>query len=353
MNRARLILLLGALAAACDRAGAESAELEPGSNPAPEQATPPLAPSSAAPAPASSVAGATAVQIDRASVVAFVNRWAQLQNEGNFAGYSSLYAPELSAIERVGETATVFDRAGWLADRRRRFDSEARVLVSGIELLRSETTLAVVFEQQYSSASFSERGNKALTLQRAGEGWRIVREERLGSEVAPAGARAGACAALLKQLASAGAGVRYFANVASANASKARWASVSSHGDADGRSADGYAWEFWAFLTGERWQAASVSLSSPAGDSARASSFCFRPDGTLAHVVDRYRTLGEQGLVEDTVTSKYSREGAELSSKTDARYLATGKPAPTGSYLRPPPLLVKTATALPFAPLLK
>jgi hypothetical protein len=355
-------LLTALLAAACERGAEETGELEKPPEAVVDSATAASAvpsgagaPAVSAPAPAASAAATTrAEQIDRASVVAFVNRWAQLQNDGDFAEYSNLYAPDFAGIERVAQTTTAFDKDSWLADRRRMFDAAARVLLSGVEILRADTTVGVVFEQRYSTPSFAERGDKALTLQKAGDQWRIVREEMLAPRVAAPGRRQAACPILLKQLASASAGVRYVANLASAEAATARWASVSSHDDADGRADDGHAWEFWALLHGNEWQVASVSLSSPSGDSARHSSFCFRPDGTLSQVIDSYRTLmSDQGLVEDTVTSVYSRAGVELSSKTDARYLATGKPAQTGAYLRPPPMLVKRAAELPFAALLK
>jgi hypothetical protein len=357
MLRVRTIWLVALLlAAGCDRGGQPA--------PAPSAAAAPAAVVAAPAAVAIAAAGAatlppaTALQIDRASIIAFVNRWAQLQNEGDFVAYSSLYAPGFTGIKRVAEETSTFDRSGWLEDRRRLLAGDARVRVSKLAILRSDATVGVVFEQQYSTATFADRGSKVLTLQRmdderAPEGWRIVREEMLTSTLAPE-ARSRRCGALLEQLAGAGPGVRYFANLASSTSATARWAAVGSHDDADSRADDGYASELWGLLSGDEWQAAFVSMSPPSGDWVREASLCFRPDGTVAQVIDRYRGFSpDEGLVEDIVSSTYARDGAELSSKTDVRNLGTGKPAQTRSYFRPPPLLVKKTAALPFAALLE
>jgi hypothetical protein len=348
MTRIRAFWLLACAApAACSRESAEP----PGGERASSAERAPVA---AAAAPALSAAPPPrAVQIDRASIIAFVNRWAELQNAGDFSAYSSLYAPDFGGVEHEGERTLTVERRGWLDARRPLFERKLRVLVSKLEILRSDASVGVLFEQELSSLDLDERGHKALTLHKTADGWRIVREELLSAPPTPA-LRDGPCAALFEQLASAAPGVRYFANLASASATSPRWVTVSSHGDADGRADDGYAWEFWGLSSGERWQAASVTLSAPSGDWAREASLCFRGDGSVATVIDRYRGLSaDEGLLEDTITSTYARGGDELTSATEVRNLASGEPARTRSYSRPPPLLVKRMSELPFAALLR
>ncbi|MET0411370.1 MAG: hypothetical protein ABW217_08730 [Polyangiaceae bacterium] len=289
--------------------------------------------------------------IDRASIVAFMHRWAQLQNAGELLAHAALYAPGFAASERAGELTTPFDLTGWLEHRRRTLAPGARVLVPGLEILRGDGVVAVVIEPRNVTAALSDGDKTTLLLERAGESWRILREDVIQDE-GPRHAR-GPCATLLGQLASAGASVQYFANLAGAGATAPRWAAVSSHDDADGRSDDGYVWELWALLRSSAGEIASVSRASPAGDWARQASFCFRSDGSPLEVIDRYRTLlPDRQLVDDVVTTRYSRAAEERSSRSLARFLVTGKPAPADAYLRPPPLLVERASALPFAALM-
>jgi hypothetical protein len=342
MRRSTPIWLLGAaLACACERSGAASSQSAPSSPPAAQSLA-----TSAAPAP-----GVMAAQIDRASIVAFVHRWAELQSTSDLLAHAALYAPGFAGSERLGELTTPYDLTGWLERRRRARAPGARVLVPGLEVLRSDGAVAVVIEPRRFAAALSDGAKTSLLLERAGDGWHIVREDLIQDEAGKRGR--GPCTDLLEQLARAGASVRYFANLASASAPSPRWSAVSSHDDADGRSDDGHVWELWALLHASAGDVASVSRASPAGDWAREASFCFRSDGSPMEVIDRYRTLLPDGqLVDDIVTTRYSRQAEERSSKTLARYLASGKAAPADAYLRPPPLLVDNVAQLPFAALL-
>lgn len=329
-------LVVVALSAGCDRGASEA-----------------TAPAARPPASAPTVPAATpAAQIDRASIVAFVHRWAQLQTAGDLLAHAALYAPGFAGSERVAELTTPFDLTGWLEHRRRSLGPSARVLVPALEILRGEGVVAVVIEPRDGTAAASEGETTTLLLERAGESWRILREDLIRDE--PGKRARGPCATLLGQLAGADAPLQHFANLAGARATEPRWAAVSSHDDADGRSDDGYVWELWTFLRSSAGQIASVSRASPAGDWVREASFCFRSDGTPLEVIDRHRTLlGDGQLVDDVVTTRYSRQAVERSSTSLARFLVTGKPAPADAYLRPPPLLVERASDLPFAALLR
>ncbi|MEY4547951.1 MAG: hypothetical protein RL685_4146 [Pseudomonadota bacterium] len=284
-----------------------------------------------------------------------VQRWARLQNEDNFAGYSALYAPGFSGIKRVGERQTVFDRAGWLQDRQKMFQREQRVVASGVEILRSGSQLSVLFEQQWSSASFADRGKKQLTLVPAAAGWQIAREEMLDSQLLVSSERTGVCAQLHDSLESGGQGLRLFAEVTpQQQGASMEWAAVRSREEADERSPEGTAWELWSVAEREGWRLAALGASSASGDWASESELCFRPDGSLAQLTDTLRTFySDSGLVNDTVTRSYAPDGRLLSSATDARYVASGKRAEPGTYQRPPPAVVAKVSDLPFASLLE
>jgi preprotein translocase subunit SecY len=103
MKSTRASWLLGAaLAVACDRSGSE-APAQAADPPAAKLSSPPLV--SAAP-PASTT---PAAQIERASIVAFVHRGAQLQNTGELLAHAALFAPGFAGSERAGALTTPFD----------------------------------------------------------------------------------------------------------------------------------------------------------------------------------------------------------------------------------------------------
>lgn len=311
-----------------------------------------LAGTPAAPAPVATAApGAAAVPLERAHVLELVQRWVRLQNDGDFAGYSTLYAPGFSGIKRVGQRRTELDRAGWLQDRQKMFQRDQRVAVSGVQILRSGKQLSVLFEQQWSSSSFADRGKKLLTLEPAGAGWQIAREEMLDSQPLAPGERTGACAELHAVIEEDGASVRYFAEITpDQQGAPMRWTEVRSGAEANERSPDGTAWELWSLAEREGWRLAALQLQSPSGDSTRESELCFRPDGTLAQLTDTYRTVfSEHGLVNESTLRSYAPDGRVLSSTSDARFVNSAKRAEPDMYLRSePPVIIKLGD-LPFA----
>lgn len=293
--------------------------------------------------------------LDRAPVLELVQRWAKLQNDGNFAGYSALYAPGFSGVKRVGERPTVFDRAGWLQDRQKMFQRDQHVVASGVEILRSGDQLSVLFEQQWSSSTFADRGKKLLTLVPSGASWQIAREEMIDSKLLAPAERSGVCAQLHSLLESGGDGLQHYAEVTpNQQGAEMTWSAVRSQEEADERSPDGTAWELWTVAEREGWRLASLSASSASGDWISENELCFRPNGTLAQLTDTLRTFySEHGLVNDTVTRSYAPDGSVLSSKRDARFVESGKRAAPGTYQRPEPSVVKTLSGLPFASLLQ
>jgi ketosteroid isomerase-like protein len=286
-------------------------------------------------------------------VRAFVERWVQAQNDADFDAYAALYAEDFSGIKRVADKETRFDREGWLADRRRMFERDQRVVASNLEVLRGRDAVGVSFDQAWSSSTFSDRGRKLLTLRQNGSDFRIAREQMLSSELSSQKERSGACAALSEQIESGAGELRYFANIASA-ASAPEWAAVTSLAEANERAADGTAWQEWTLAMHEGWRLASRDASSPSDDWVQRSELCFRADGTLAQLTDTYRTFySELGMIEVSSMSTHAHDGAVLSRKSSARVAATGQPAAADSYQHIDPPLVMKFEDLPFAALLR
>lgn len=130
-----------------------------------------------------------------------VAAWLAAQNSGDFAAYEALYAAELIGIKRVGEKETMFDRKGWLADRRRMFKKKMAVDAAALSVSTRPGFAVALFTQSWSSGSFKDVGPKQLVIVREPGGVRIAREEMLRSTVAPAlldwaAARAGAKASI-------------------------------------------------------------------------------------------------------------------------------------------------------------
>ena len=119
---------------------------------------------------------------DRKDGEALLAAWLAAQNQGDFAGYQTLYGERFTGVRRSGSTVRRFDRAGWMADRRRMF---AKPMVVGAEALvvtshGAQTHLFLT--QSFEQGSFKDTGRKWIALERAAGGsLRIAREEMLDS----------------------------------------------------------------------------------------------------------------------------------------------------------------------------
>jgi hypothetical protein len=350
VSEVTLLLALGCQSLApADKAPQKKAS-EPAANaPAAQASTAETAQASEAAASAEAPLAATApAESERAAIVAFVERWVKAQNAGNFADYSALYAPEFAGTKRVGDKPTLMKLDEWLRDRKKMFERDARVVVSGLQIMRDKGELNALFEQRWSTSTFADQGAKVLTLQKTGDDLRIVREEMLSSKVGSSKERGGACGAALKALAAAGPAVRFYAYVATTANEPADWVEFGTQEEAYGNPG-GEVWELWAFARSEGWSVTEAYSTSPSGDWSRVSQSCFRPDGTLATLSDSHRTFySEHGLVDDVVFNTYSSDGKQQTSKTVAYYVASGKPATPNTYVRPPPNVIGKASELPF-----
>jgi ketosteroid isomerase-like protein len=128
-------------------------------------------------------AGAVLVALPASEVRAFVDRWLEAQNGGDFAAYQALYAAKMEGVKRVGDRTWRFDRQGWLADRQRMFGKPMKVEAVDVEIESSGPTASVGLEQRFAQGSFKDRGPKRLVVVKEDGGLRIAREEMLRSEV--------------------------------------------------------------------------------------------------------------------------------------------------------------------------
>jgi ketosteroid isomerase-like protein len=125
-----------------------------------------------------SLAFFVAAPLAEADVRAAVERWRAAQAAGDFAAYEALYAPAFRGVRRSGERTKTFDRAAWLADRKRMFAKPMRVDLTDLVVRVEGDGATAEFTQTWSSAGYADRGPKGLRFDRA---LKIVHEEMLAS----------------------------------------------------------------------------------------------------------------------------------------------------------------------------
>jgi len=108
---------------------------------------------------------------------ALVDAWLAAQNQGDFAAYQALYAPQFVGIRRSGAKVVELDRAGWLKDRERMFKKPMVVKAKDLRV----DDLRVQFVQTWQSGTYKDTGRKQLMLVKVGSDLRIAREELLES----------------------------------------------------------------------------------------------------------------------------------------------------------------------------
>lgn len=143
-----------------------------------------------APPPANGAGGAVpaARPLSESEARALLDAWAQAQNRGDFAAYEALYAARLDGVRRTGAVTHRFDRAGWINDRRRMFQTAMQVVARDVAVAPRGEAALVRFTQEFTSGSFHDVGPKEMLLVREGAGVRIAREEMLTSQVSEASA---------------------------------------------------------------------------------------------------------------------------------------------------------------------
>jgi hypothetical protein len=285
------------------------------------------------------------VKLDAAGALRFLDVWVNAQNSGEFARYATLYAENFSGTKRVEGELSQYDRAHWLEDRKTMFDRAATVTVARVQVFEQEGKIELVFQQRWATSTFADVGHKRLMLTRTGESYRIEREEMLSSQLDNKASQ-GPCAKAFETLNTKAKGIRYFAALGGDSGGMVE---VSSHEDANQRSADGFAWEVWETATEFGWRAANSRATSSCGAWSLFTHSCFRPDGSLAEITDRFCTSRSQhGLVCDNITLAYSPDGHLITRKHEAHLVNSGKAPPDEDYWRPAPTPVLHTKQLPF-----
>jgi len=151
-------------------------------------APPPAAARDAAPAPVSKkppaekpAAADAPNQADEKGAQDLLTAWLAAQNGGDFAGYQKLYADRFTGVRRSGAKVRRFDRAGWMADRRRMFEKPMVVATDAVSVMAHGAQTHLFFTQSFEQGSYKDTGRKWMALERTSAGMRIVREEMLDS----------------------------------------------------------------------------------------------------------------------------------------------------------------------------
>lgn len=118
-------------------------------------------------------------------VRAFLARWLNAQNDGNFDLYASLFATEFTGVRRSGPTKEHFDRTGWLKDRKRMFRKQMFVSADAVEIDVQPTYAQIVFTQEWASGTYKDTGKKQLVVIRDRDDWLIAREDMISSDYVP------------------------------------------------------------------------------------------------------------------------------------------------------------------------
>jgi len=145
--------------------------------------TPEKAPESAPVLPEKKLTRANADKNEDQRVRATIATWVAAQNQGDFAAYERSYAAKFHGVKRSGPRVRRFNRAGWMADRKRMFAKPMQVSFEPAVLSVSGTIAFVEGEQHWASARYKDQGRKRLLLHREDAGWRIANEEMLQSKI--------------------------------------------------------------------------------------------------------------------------------------------------------------------------
>jgi ketosteroid isomerase-like protein len=148
---------------------------------------PAVAPASASPSQPPKPAAPPAPRDADAEVRSLLAQWLAAQNDGDFERYAALYAARFTGVRRTGDKTRAFDRAGWLADRKRMFAKPMQVKAGELQIAHAGPSAVVRFEQEWSTATYRDVGPKQMVLVREPAGLRITREELLSSAPLPAG----------------------------------------------------------------------------------------------------------------------------------------------------------------------
>jgi hypothetical protein len=121
--------------------------------------------------------------VPEADVEALLERWLEVQNAGDFAGYDALYADGFRGVRRSGKQTVRMDRARWMADRKKMFKKPMKVVATDVEIAATATGARIQLTQEWSSGTYHDVGPKEIALSLEPTGLRIIREEMLRSRM--------------------------------------------------------------------------------------------------------------------------------------------------------------------------
>lgn len=119
----------------------------------------------------------------RADLEAFVARWLDSQNQGDFATYQTYYGDRFHGVRRSGRVVKRFDRAGWMRDRGAMFKRPMTVKADDLVAYAVGDRRQVFFTQTWSQGSYKDVGTKTMVVTGKGDDLRVVYEELLQSRI--------------------------------------------------------------------------------------------------------------------------------------------------------------------------
>jgi hypothetical protein len=143
-----------------------------------------------APAQADAQVAKPSINEQRSDADTLLDEWVRAQNEGDFAAYRALYAPQFHGVRRSADRIARFDLDGWMADRARMFKNPMHVAIgdkpNDTRFIPGTKTARVVFTQTWTSKTYRDVGRKELVLRRVGDHFLIVHEELFDSTLGAA-----------------------------------------------------------------------------------------------------------------------------------------------------------------------
>ena len=174
----RLLIVCAVLAWSCERPSVESRKLPtPLPSPAPQHELAQTANQNDAGTDANPL-------IDESRLRSALQRWADVQNAGDFEAYQTLYANGFRGIKRVGNRKAELNHQSWIQDRARMFRRPVHVKIDDVRIVSTaQAGSEVVFKQTWSSGGFQDIGTKRIVFASESNELRITFEEMLDSTI--------------------------------------------------------------------------------------------------------------------------------------------------------------------------
>jgi hypothetical protein len=129
-------------------------------------------------------ASSFAAEISKKEIISFLDKWLAAQNTGSYSSYSVMYSERFTGIRQSGSHIYKLNHDVWLEDRKRMFKKKMTVKANNPEIMLSNTTASIKFEQILKSGTYRDNGDKILDLIIENGKLKIIREELLASQTA-------------------------------------------------------------------------------------------------------------------------------------------------------------------------